>query len=117
MSSICRPTPQTSTLSRRPGPNSNNCSATAKQEPHWRWNKPSLNSSPASALKTLKRGSDSPSTLYSKAKYALVAPALMSGDDNRALKEWFSSYLTWLKMSQKGKKERDALNNHATCWA
>jgi hypothetical protein len=48
---------------------------------------------------------------------SLVAPALMSIDDNRALKDWFSSYLTWLKTSPNGRKERDALNNHATCWA
>jgi hypothetical protein len=65
------PTPQTSTPSRRPGPNSNNSCETPKQEQHWRWNKPSLNSSPASARKTLKHGLDSPSTLYSKENYAL----------------------------------------------
>jgi hypothetical protein len=48
---------------------------------------------------------------------SLVAPKLMNAEDNAALKDWFRSYLAWLKTSEKGKTERDALNNHATCWA
>jgi Alginate lyase len=47
----------------------------------------------------------------------LVAPKLMNAGENAALKDWFRSYLEWLKTSDKGMKERDALNNHATCWA
>lgn len=30
---------------------------------------------------------------------------------------WFSDYLTWMKNSEKGRQERAAKNNHATCWA
>jgi hypothetical protein len=48
---------------------------------------------------------------------SLVGPQLLSGEENAALKEWFHSYLQWMKTSDKGKTERDALNNHATCWA
>jgi hypothetical protein len=48
---------------------------------------------------------------------SLVAPELMTREDNAALNAWFRSYLEWLKTSEKGKKERDAENNHATCWA
>ncbi len=48
---------------------------------------------------------------------SLVAPSLLSAEEDSALKEWFRSYLQWLKSSDKGEKERDALNNHATCWA
>src|ERR1700728_1819793 len=48
---------------------------------------------------------------------SLVAPKLMNAEDNAALKDWFRSYLAWMKTSDKGKQERDALNNHATCWA
>ena len=33
------------------------------------------------------------------------------------MKEWFRSYLQWMKTSDKGKQERATLNNHATCWA
>jgi hypothetical protein len=46
-----------------------------------------------------------------------VAPAMLSADENAALQQWFCSYLEWMKTSDKGKKERDALNNHANCWA
>ena len=47
----------------------------------------------------------------------IVAPAMLSAEENMALQQWFRSYLEWMKTSDKGKKERDALNNHATCWA
>ena len=48
---------------------------------------------------------------------SIVAPRMLSAAENAALKDWFHSYLTWMKTSDKGKTERDALNNHATCWA
>ncbi|HEX4022070.1 MAG TPA: alginate lyase family protein [Acidobacteriaceae bacterium] len=48
---------------------------------------------------------------------SMVAPSMLSAEENAALKNWFRSYLQWMKTSDKGKKERDARNNHATCWA
>ena len=48
---------------------------------------------------------------------SIVAPATLSAQEDAALKGWFCSYLQWMKSSDKGQKERDALNNHATCWA
>ena len=33
-----------------------------------------------------------------------------------ALRGWFSEYLTWLTTSKNGKEERDARNNHGSCW-
>jgi Alginate lyase len=42
---------------------------------------------------------------------------LLSGEEDAAVKEWFRSYLEWLNTSKKGMTERDAKNNHATCWA
>jgi hypothetical protein len=48
---------------------------------------------------------------------SLVALHLMTSEENAAVDDWFRSYLEWLKTSEKGKKERDAENNHATCWA
>jgi len=32
------------------------------------------------------------------------------------LKKWFSDYLVWMTTSENGQKERDAKNNHGTCW-
>ena len=48
---------------------------------------------------------------------SIVAPSLLSAEENAALKDWFRSYLQWLKTSDKGKQERSAQNNHATCQA
>jgi Alginate lyase len=31
-------------------------------------------------------------------------------------RQWFADYLDWLTTDQYGKDERDATNNHATCW-
>lgn len=41
----------------------------------------------------------------------------LTNEDLRGVKEWFTEYLNWMKTSEKGEKERAALNNHATCWA
>ncbi len=46
----------------------------------------------------------------------LEEDALTAGG-SRQVKQWFRDYLAWLKTSEKGKKERAAENNHATCWA
>jgi hypothetical protein len=36
--------------------------------------------------------------------------------DIAAVKGWFAAYLTWLTTHKYGIDERDAKNNHATCW-
>jgi Alginate lyase len=48
---------------------------------------------------------------------SLLNAAALDEDDLRGVKAWFHQYLTWMKTSEKGQKERAALNNHATCWA
>jgi hypothetical protein len=37
-------------------------------------------------------------------------------DDATVTRRWFADYLDWLTTDQYGKDERDATNNHATCW-
>jgi len=39
-----------------------------------------------------------------------------SRDDATVARKWFADYLEWLTTDQYGKDERDATNNHATCW-
>lgn len=46
-----------------------------------------------------------------------LMPKVMEEVDQKGVKEWFRSYLDWLKTSEKGMAERDTLNNHAMCWA
>jgi Alginate lyase len=46
-----------------------------------------------------------------------LMPKMMDVAGRESVKEWFRSYLDWLKTSEKGKAERDTLNNHAMCWA
>jgi hypothetical protein len=36
--------------------------------------------------------------------------------DARAVRAWFADYLTWLTTNPFGIQERDATNNHGTCW-
>src|SRR5271170_2205810 len=48
---------------------------------------------------------------------SIVAPSMLSAEEASAVKDWFHSYLQWMKTSDKGKQEQAALNNHATCWA
>jgi hypothetical protein len=33
-----------------------------------------------------------------------------------SVKKWFADYLTWLTTSKNGMEERDAVQNHGTCW-
>ena len=40
-----------------------------------------------------------------------LAPADLS-----AVKQWFASYVEWMNTSKNGVDERDAKNNHGTCW-
>ena len=41
--------------------------------------------------------------------------ALSSGDRQK-LRAWFTDYTTWMNTSKNGQEERDAKNNHGTCW-
>jgi hypothetical protein len=40
----------------------------------------------------------------------------ISAEDLAAVKKWFGQYLTWLTTHEYGTTERDAKNNHGTCW-
>ena len=40
----------------------------------------------------------------------------LSPADLSAVIEWFSQYVTWMTTHQYGIDEREARNNHGTCW-
>jgi hypothetical protein len=47
----------------------------------------------------------------------LVAEAgALSKSEMTAVKKWFADYATWMTTSKNGIEERDAKNNHGTCW-
>jgi hypothetical protein len=48
---------------------------------------------------------------------SLLAPTELTSVEQAALHDWFREYLSWMKTSEKGIKERDSANNHAVCWA
>src|SRR5262249_40314582 len=41
---------------------------------------------------------------------------LLSPNDLARIKKWFADYLQWMTTSKNGLEEREAKNNHGTCW-
>jgi hypothetical protein len=48
---------------------------------------------------------------------SIIDSAVLTSIEQRALQDWFRSYLHWMQTSKKGIAERDTVNNHAICWA
>jgi len=46
----------------------------------------------------------------------LQASPAFAATDLAGIKSWFAQYLTWLTTSKNGLDERNATNNHGTCW-
>jgi len=40
----------------------------------------------------------------------------LSAGERRQVRQWFKDYLDWLTTSKNGQEERDAKNNHGSCW-
>lgn len=40
----------------------------------------------------------------------------LSQSESAGLRKWFADYLQWMTTSKNGQDERDAKNNHGTCW-
>jgi hypothetical protein len=51
-----------------------------------------------------------------RATNILAASRSAQATEIAAVKRWFADYLAWLTTHQYGIDERDAKNNHATCW-
>lgn len=47
---------------------------------------------------------------------AIEPAGALSPSDLRAVKQWFSEYLRWMTTHPNGLEEREAKNNHGTCW-
>ena len=46
----------------------------------------------------------------------LETPAALAQAELKSIKQWFSDYLRWMTTDQYGIDEREAKNNHGTCW-
>jgi hypothetical protein len=46
----------------------------------------------------------------------LEPSGVLTPRDRQRVREWFRAYLTWLTTSPHGIEEREAKNNHGTCW-
>lgn len=51
-----------------------------------------------------------------RAATALESSQVLSDTDRSGLRAWFATYLDWMSSSKNGIQERDAKNNHGTCW-
>ncbi len=51
-----------------------------------------------------------------RATSALENSQQLTAGDLTGLRKWFSEYLSWMTISKNGQEERDAKNNHGTCW-
>src|ERR1043165_221403 len=40
----------------------------------------------------------------------------LTATDASGIKKWFADYLEWMTANKNGLEERDAKNNHGTCW-
>jgi hypothetical protein len=51
-----------------------------------------------------------------RSAYLLEKAGVLKGADLDGVRKWFTDYLTWMTTSKNGTGERDAANNHGTCW-
>jgi hypothetical protein len=88
-------------------------------EPETRMN-PSLTYAQAIHGVTTGRGTGIIDTIHLvevvRAVETLRSGGVMPDDELSAIRRWFSDYTAWLTTSKNGVEERDARNNHGTCW-
>lgn len=54
--------------------------------------------------------------LVEPARAATLLATAGALDGAKGVQAWFAEYLEWMRTSDHGKSERDAKNNHGTCW-
>ncbi len=81
---------------------------------------PNLQYAQAIKGRTTGRGTGIIDTIHlvevGRAITTLEGSRALTESERRGLKTWFSDYLAWMTTSQNGKEEREAKNNHGTCW-
>jgi hypothetical protein len=81
---------------------------------------PNLQYAQAISGKTTGRGIGIIDTVHlvevARAIEVLQASDVLSAEEQGQIKRWFADYLQWLTTSKNGQEERDAKNNHGSCW-
>lgn len=81
---------------------------------------PNLQYAQAISGKTTGRGIGIIDTVHlvevARAIEVLQASDVLSAEEQGQIKRWFTDYLQWLTTSKNGQEERDARNNHGSCW-
>ena len=81
---------------------------------------PSLQYAQAIHGRTTGRGTGIIDTIHlvevARAVEVLEASRTLSRAELDGIKKWFADYLKWIRTSANGIEERDAKNNHGTCW-
>ncbi|HEX4231194.1 MAG TPA: alginate lyase family protein [Bryobacteraceae bacterium] len=89
-------------------------------DPQTRMN-PNLQYAQAIHGRTTGRGTGIIDTIHlvevARATQVLHAHGVLSANEFAPIKAWFADYVNWMENSANGKAERDAQNNHGTCWA
>ena len=81
---------------------------------------PSLQYAQAIHGRTTGRGTGVIDTIHlvevARAVEVLAGSEALSPSDLIGIKKWFADYLRWMTTSHNGIEEREAKNNHGTCW-
>ncbi|QJD93810.1 alginate lyase family protein [Duganella dendranthematis] len=81
---------------------------------------PNLQYAQAISGKTTGRGIGIIDTVHlvevARAIEVLQTSDVLSAEEQGQIKRWFTDYLRWLTTSKNGQEERDAKNNHGSCW-
>jgi hypothetical protein len=81
---------------------------------------PNLQYAQAISGKTTGRGIGIIDTVHlvevARAIEVLQASDVLSAEEQGQIKRWCTDYLRWLTTSKNGQEERDAKNNHGSCW-
>jgi len=81
---------------------------------------PNLQYAQAIHGRTTGRGTGVIDTIHlvevAKAAPFVAQSGALSKSDFGAVKKWFADYTKWMTTSKNGMEERDAKNNHGTCW-
>lgn len=84
------------------------------------WMNPNLQFAQAIQGRTTGRGTGVIDTIHlvevARAVPVVAASGALRRSETAVVKQWFAEYASWMTTSRNGIEEREAKNNHGTCW-